>query len=764
VSTRRGLAVAGVVLSIAGVALGVSTVLQQRAKAVTEGRRLFGQLSTVEDTEALVQLSRSALSIRRAFLEQALGSDASAQPLLRHLHGASIALSRVDSGDARSLYQDVIRKRLLDAPPGDVIEACTFLLVQWDLASEMPPSDAALVAGRMVERMETDTSAGRLERYAPLISVLAPRLTSQSADPLMARLFKLAVASDSANGYDAVAAVIAIAPRTSGPRRREYADKLMDRLSGERRHQTVITLARMLAPLSIDAASAGESVAGDTSGRIVQRMVTAWDATDVEAFLPVLRSVAPKTNPADAERDTRLLLRGIEIQLKPSVLLSFTEALNCFGDRAPLEIYQQAAEMLLKRIRVETNEGDLVTIASSLGVLNHKATKAQFTEAAEDIVGRFTAAKDMMADAALAGAIEAVADELPPPVAEKLSSQLVGRMLEERRTGSLLYIAAALDDIADEVQQPGADALTGRLLTRLRRESNPASLRTLAFSIAAFFHSTANADAAAAVLASRIADEDDPDDVRRLASGLFALRNQAAAKYYDLAAASIANQIETRVKPDEIADLAVSFYAMSSRAGPEPFERAASAIVANVNQVQVLAPSLARVAPYVRTPKANELIQTLVGRIAREQDPGKLRALGNELAAFPEVHAETAVEKLMSIPDAPCQIAPPSTALLNPLCSESSWDASAADVLHLHPAPRDPIESDFAQLSADDDDDARPSGADKEPAFDFGRLSDALTSSRARAPIPDESTMPWAGMALVACGLAALVAAALTRT
>src|ERR1700678_2166547 len=99
----------------------------------------------------------------------------------------------------------------------------------------------------------------------------------------------------------------------------------------------------------------------------------------------------------------------------------------------------------------------------------------------------------------------------------------------------------------------------------------------------------------------------------------------------------------------------------------------------------------------------------------------------------------------MSIPDAPCRIAPPSTALLNPLCSESSWDASAADVLHINPAPRDPIEPDFAQLSADDDDDAPPSGADQEPAFDFGKLSDALTSARARAPIPDESTMPLAG-------------------
>jgi hypothetical protein len=155
-----------------------------------------------------------------------------------------------------------------------------------------------------------------------------------------------------------------------------------------------------------------------------------------------------------------------------------------------------------------------------------------------------------------------------------------------------------------------------------------------------------------------------------------------------MAAASIAGQIETRVKPDEIADLSVSLYAMSPRASSEPFDQAASAIVANVNQVQVLAPSLVRLAPYVGTPKAKELIQTLDDRIARESDPGKLRALGSELAAFQEVHTHAATEKVLGIPNAPCQIAAPSAALLNPLCSESSWDASAADLLHINPTLR----------------------------------------------------------------------------
>jgi hypothetical protein len=68
------------------------------------------------------------------------------------------------------------------------------------------------------------------------------------------------------------------------------------------------------------------------------------------------------------------------------------------------------------------------------------------------------------------------------------------------------------------------------------------------------------------------------------------------------------------------------------------------------------------------------------------------------------------------------------------------------------------------QLSVDDDDDAPPSSADKTPALDFGKLSDVLTSSNARPPIPDESNLPWAAIALLACGALTLGAGAFSRS
>jgi hypothetical protein len=477
-----------------------------------------------------------------------------------------------------------------------------------------------------------------------------------------------------------------------------------------------------------------------------------------------LRSVAGKTAPADAERDAGLILRHIEFEAQPAVLLSLTQALNCFGDRVGPKIYQDAAESLLKRIRVERDEASLSAITSSLGVPNHKATAAQFTEAATIIVSRFASAKDMMADAALSAAIASVADELQPPVAAKLSSMLVERMLDERQVARFFYIATGMDDMADEVGQSDANRLTGRLLTRLRRESNPYALRTLAFSIAAFVHATANVDQAAEVLVARITEEDEPDDVRKLASGLYSLRDKAGAKYFDQAAAAIARQIETRLKTDEIAELTMSLQAMAGKADPEPFERAATAIVANASQIAILEPSLTRIAGKVRPAKAQELAATLAGRIALEQSPEKLRALGNALADFGEVPVGGTARKLLTLPDAPCQVAPSSAALLNPLCSEPSWFGIALTVLHAKPPSRNSAEPDFAQLSADDDDDAPAADAHEEPTLDFHKLSDAVTSQRARPGVPDELATPWAGIALAAFGLALLVAVAIRRT
>jgi hypothetical protein len=759
VTGRRKWTIAGVVLAAAGIVLGVVSVQEQEAAAHAAGQQLFAQLSTDNAPKALADLSRSPLPVRRAFLEQALGSDAAAEQFLRHQHAQSVALSRVDFADVRRLYEDVLRKRLLDEAPSNVMEAATVLLARWNLILEVSAADVGRIAGRMIQRMEQDAGNGALERFSPVIQALAPRVAAESADPLIRRAFSIAIRSDSGNAYDAVAAVTALAPRASIACRRDLALALVRKLAGETRRQPVTALAPMLAPLVADA---DPREASEIATQITNRILNEWDSRVVDAFLPALRSVAAKTAPPDAENDAQLILRHVEIEIQPAVLLSLTQALNCFGDRVRPEIHQQAAESLLKRIRVERDEAALSAITSSLGVLNHKATPAQFSEAAINIVSRFSSAKDMMADAALSGAIDSVADDLQPAVAARLASLLVDKMIEERGIGPLQFIAAGMADMADEVGEADANRLTGRLLTRLRGEKNPYALRTLAFSIAAFLHATANANDAAAVLAARIADEDDPDDVRKLASGLYALRGKADAEYFDHAAAAITQQITTRVRTDEIAELTVSLHGMAAKAGAEPFEQAATAIVANPSQIGVLEPSLARIAPKVRAPKAQELAEALAARIAQEQNPAKLRALANALGDFPGAHVNIDAGKLLSIPDAPCQLAPGSATLLNPLCSEASWFGIAADVLHATPPARDSVEPDFAQLSDDDDDDA-PSAASssEEPAVDFHKLSDALTGTR--PAVPGKRTVPWAAIALLAGGATALLASVIKR-
>jgi hypothetical protein len=761
VSGRRKFRIAGFVLAAAGVVLGWISIRRQQTHTTAEGQRLLAQLSTSEDAQALVQLSNSPLGVRRAFLDQALSSDAAANQILRHQHALSVALSRVDFADARRLYEEVLRKRLLDASSPDVIEACMVLLVRWDLIPEISARDAGLMANRIEQRIEAEAAKGAPGRYAPAIGALAERLTPESADVLMSRLFTIAVSVAPANAHDAVQALAAVAPRASTARRRDLALALAKRLSEATGRQPVVVLAPMLAPLVADS---DENEADEIASRITQRIVNEYDANDINVFLPALRAVAKKVGPQAAERDGRLILSHIEFESQPTVLLSLTQSLYSFGDRIPIEVYRSAAESLLKRIRVETNEDALTVVTASLGVLNHKATQAEFTEAANRIVELFSTAKDMMADAALADAIDAVADELQPPVAETLSSMLIARMLEERRIGPLMYIAAGLISMADEVVLPGANVLSGRLLTRLRRDSNPDALRTIAFSIAAFTNANANWNEAAAVLASRIADEDDPDDLRKLASGLYALRSKASPKYFDQAAEVIARDIGTRVKGDEIAELTASLHAMAEKAGAEPFEQAASAIVANTNQTENLELSLSRIAPKVRGPKAQELTQTLADRIAHEQDPDKLRALGNSLADFSNRPEHAAASRLMTLPDAPCQLAPAKSALLNPLCSEPSWTGIAANVLQVRIPSRDLIEPDFKQLADEDDDDAPASQVgEEEPTLSFRKLSDVVTGLGARTAIPDESETPWAAIALAVCGLALFVAGAVRR-
>lgn len=75
------------VLVVAGIALGLVSIREQRSGAIAEGQGLFAQLSTGDDPKTLL----AALSTRRAFLDQVLSSDAAAHQFLRHQHALSIA-------------------------------------------------------------------------------------------------------------------------------------------------------------------------------------------------------------------------------------------------------------------------------------------------------------------------------------------------------------------------------------------------------------------------------------------------------------------------------------------------------------------------------------------------------------------------------------------------------------------------------------------------------------------------------------------------
>jgi hypothetical protein len=431
----------------------------------------------------------------------------------------------------------------------------------------------------------------------------------------------------------------------------------------------------------------------------------------------------------------------------------------------PRSTYERAAETILKRIQEEPNAATLSVLAYCMGVFKSRASNDQFFEvASSEIVSRFAKERQMNALSALASAIDSVADHLNASEAAKVSALLVDRMLDERDPGSLLYVAVGLESIADEAKGPGAAALVGRITERMGEEHSSHVLRSLAFSAAAFKNATGNFDRGAEVLVARIGDETNPDELRNLTSALYALRDKADARFFDKAADILAARIQTQLDPGEIRYLTISLHALESKAGPEPFERAASAMVANANNLAALEPALRRIASKLRPLKAEELAASLRGRIAHEQDPKTLRVLGQALAGLPLAPADVDLRKVLAVPQAPCEVSRSAGQLLNPLCSEASWNELAARAVHANAIPaKDDLEPDFTQLAADDDDGATDKPADA-PPLDFHQLSDAVSGIR---PAAQDVTSPigirWSAIALLILAAAVLLYSARLR-
>ncbi len=747
----------GVILAVAGVAIWWFSTVEQDPRATSDAQRIFGALGsdeeeTLQDASTLIELSHADRSVRTAFLREALASESAADKLRLHELGISVALSQVNYSEAAVLYRVALRSKLDSGAGPMVLQECFALLARWSLISEVSPEESAKIANRLAARMGSEHDTGSLEQFSAGIATLAPRLSTESAGVLAGKLFASATTGDPGVIYDPVRALIAIAPQLSPSRRSELAVALTTRLAAERKRPVILALAPLLTPLS---ATLDPTTASQLSGLLATRIAEDWDTASLDPLVSAFRVVAGKVEPAEAERISVNLLQHVKQEPDPAVLLEVTQALAAFGDKLARRVYEEAGEALVKRIQVERDAEILSELALSLGILKDKARADQFDQAASQIVSRFAAEHDMQAIAALAASIDAVADDLEAPSAARLSALLVARMMEERRAGSLLYKAIGLESIADEVKGSKAAALVDLLIGRMRREESSNAMRSLAFSVAAFKNAPGTFEAAADLLVERVSMKDAPEELRDLTAGLYSLRDKIGARSFDKAASILASDIETRLDPGAVGSLATSLHALAAKAGAEPFERAASAIVANARNLTALEPALRKVATKIRPEKAQELAKILSGRIAQEQEPGRLRVLGQAFSDLPVDSVQVDLSKVLAIPNAPCQAAHSISQLFNPLCSEMSWNDLAANAVHAKPRKAaDNLEPDFIQLAPDDDDDAPSGPADDEPALDFHQLSDALNGLRPPAQeSAGQSGMRWSGIALLIAGV-----------
>jgi hypothetical protein len=756
--------VIGVVLAIAGAATWVVAARLNSSRVSAEAQRLFESLGTQEeespkDAATLVEISQATPEVRAAFLREALQSDAAADKMRLHEQGLSVALSQVNYSEAIELYQAAILPALKGSPGPTTLRECFALLSRWSLIGQISSKDADKIAERLTDQLTSPApeETATLEQFAGAIAELATRLHEETATGLARKLFSRALAERTQAVIQTITrGLAALAPRLAPDVRRQLASTLVDRLTTERDTSVLLALAPTLAPLSatLDAKAAGE-FAEKLSGRITAE----FNTNALDALNRAFSSIAPKVDAAEAERISANLLRHVELEPEPAVLLLDTQALGAFGKKLTRRVYEEAAGSLLKRIHAEPSGSTLSVLAFCLGVFKDKAVGDRFFgDAASVIVSRFATEHDMQGLSALASAIDSVADHLDAAEAERLSSLLVTRLFAERNPGSVLYIAVGLESIADEARGPGAEALVRRLTERMREEHSSHVLRSLAFGAGAFTGVNGRFDAGAETLVARMEQEDDPDELHDLTTGLYALRKKTSQRWFDKAASILASRIQTQLDPGMIRALVASLHGLETNAGPEPFEQAATAMVANVNNFEALEPGLRRIAGKLRPEKAQELGRILAGRIAQEKDPKTLRVLGQGLADLPVDTSKVDYHSVLAMPQAPCDASREIGQLFNPRCGENSWNQLAGIALHAKAVAKEDLEPDFTQLAPDDDDDATTDNSVEAPALDFHQLSDALAGIRPTYPTVGEPVgLRWTGIGLFIMGLLTLL-------
>jgi hypothetical protein len=523
-------------------------------------------------------------------------------------------------------------------------------------------------------------------------------------------------------------------------------------------------------------------------------MLVALGLGGSEGLLSGWRRLAEKATPQQAESLITFFTGALRFpSVDASTLKRDAGAIAVL--HAPPSSFARVGAIFLSRMQAERDPGSLADLGSAVAVLRAKLPQSDVEQAAAILVRRMVTEHRADEIGPMASALDDLDEGISKAKAREFAGELAVRMGSEQNPRALMSLAIGFIAVAQQMEPTGEGAIAPPLLARMQNENVAAALRTLAFSLGTIEDEVDPSVIrnAGSKLVQAMAVETEADNLRTLAAGLCALKSAAGRENFEKAASILIARIGLETDPSPIQNLAASLHALADNIAESDFDAPSALLVNRMIEardpavIRGLANGFRKLAPDVSPSESAQLASKLAMRTEAEQAPDLLRAYGEVLGLLREGSLTreqlSKLPRLFSIADAPCQVVSRVKAgndaghlvpaILNPLCSEDSWNGVVTafdNVTHQGivqgegPKNGDEADADFKTLTVPDDDDG-PAAADAGTEIDFNRLSRGLEKYRSEERLGLNQLAAEGGSAvLVIAGLILLLLAWERRT
>jgi len=780
--SRLGLCLCLAGLSLAAVAFTLAKQQRELGEQILEhiGAR---ENPTTAETAAVAELFATSLGARAAFLSCAMNSDA--ERLRVNEQSLSVALSRVRSTDAGELFHRAILPTLTGSSDAKALLEGDAFLRRWSIPQAMSPGDRDALVSRLVERMYAENSRDTLNALATVLSEMAKGVDRRRAGKLSKRLMQRIAHDHDGRSREALFAGLAALEQSEGlidillqehdpyglqilardardfekdlspAQADQLAQKLTARLAVDLNPLAVNALVALMEPLQKKVSS---REASDVASQLVERAYVEPNGATVQVLMSGLSVFAKDLDQQAAGRLAARLAARLDLEPSAETLAIFASGLAGLAERADERTMETAGTHLTARIVKEPDVANLESLAEALDALKETAGERNITLAATTLIHRMIREKELDAMVTLSSAVEKLDGEVPQQESEALATEIVARVRTEPNHSAILPLTMAIDALDETIRAPKAEEIASELLARMRVDHDPEALRALVVGMRFLKEkiSAGKFDEAAAILVAAMKAPQSPDNLRILAFGLHSCVPKAGLDPFGQAAAILIAHMAA--EPQSMTE---GLDGIQTRVPAQQMDQAAAILVdlivkqTDADAVRPLALNLASIQDRVSVPAVNRLSSRLVARMATEQNPDLLRALGNALGNLPADSLSLApISQAFRIARAPCQIAlhvpaaerlrAVANQILNPFCGEDSWISLASSVGKMTAQPivrgsakREASELDFDGMGAlkDDDDDegkSKPGEIDEQEgvSLDFGLLSRVLDGMR----------------------------------